>query len=548
MAMTLHDRMVSVLTEYDRKEEEKALRAKPGRGYHNKYALGHYMNALHEVDADLARGVPARKAVTEHFTGRLADKLLKVVGEGKTTREEQRGSLADYGFNPAVSAAQYGMAQAVLSGASTGMPVSVARELVDKTSPAMRRKFAKELASNPSKVGELTELLKGAHVMGDNASTGLAAYHAAAACINATRKRGVGAQFTAIRQALNSYRVVVSLADDDRIRIYRPDTGQEMFLGGTRKSNPESDAASMYESFHGTPSTGELVIQDQIHYHGNLAELGVLCGLKVRLVTGEDFTLEFGTPGREANPKGKGKRKRLKRGPLTTAYSTAQGIVPGLLGIGDGVIRGVTGNPRTEREKQLLAEIRETKREMKDLGYKVVSFMNRQPVEQGRYNERLFRLKTELEDERKRSIKQNRRGNPDGDSGPVILCSNETGNQLYFRGGDQSLDLDSLNLADAARDHMVIGEVWALAYATKKDFDEFAEIEYVHTLGLEKYHVKLPAKADLWEDAQPPKDDAFSCGNLPTLMYDSMNKSLSIAGGIYKIEKPWAETSPGIEN
>ena len=95
MAMTLHDRMVSVLTEYDRKEEEKALRAKPGRGYHNKYALGHYMNALHEVDADLARGVPARKAVTGHFTGRLADKLLKVAGEGKTTREEQRGSLAD---------------------------------------------------------------------------------------------------------------------------------------------------------------------------------------------------------------------------------------------------------------------------------------------------------------------------------------------------------------------------------------------------------------------------------------------------------------------
>ena len=50
----------------------------------------------------------------------------------------------------------------------------------------------------------------------------------------------------------------------------------------------------MYESFHGTPSTGELVIQDQIHYHGNLAELGVLCGLKVRVVTGYDVTLEFG--------------------------------------------------------------------------------------------------------------------------------------------------------------------------------------------------------------------------------------------------------------
>ena len=529
--------------------------------------------------------------------------------------------------NPAVSAAQYGMAQAVLSGASTGMPVSVARELVDKTSPAMRRKFAKELASNPSKVGELTKLLKGAHVMGDNASTGLAAYHAAAACINATRKRGVGAQFIAIRQALNSYRVVVSLADDDRIRIYRPDTGQEMFLGGTRKSNPESDAASMYESFHGTPSTGELVIQDQIHYHGNLAELGVLCGLKVRLVTGEDFTLEFGTPGREANPKGKrsgqamillrqnyfsneylarawaatqrdmgystgiipqtdgqwlvkvwgigkynpsvgnaqgsqkGKRKRSKRGPLTTAYSTAQGIVPGLLGIGDGVIRGVTGNPAKYRVSvfskgkgfhgegsKVFASREVARRYFEDVaqeGYKAVMVSDDAKIE---HVSGMTVKDAKIYAVPGQRLRLNRRGNPGDDSGPVILCSNETGNQLYFRGGDQSLDLDSLNLADAARDHMVIGEVWALAYSTKKDFDEFAEIEYVHTLGLEKYHVKLPAKADLWEDAQPPKDDAFSCGNLPTLMYDSMNKSLSIAGGIYKIEKPWAETSPGIEN
>lgn len=543
--------------------------------------------------------------------------------------------------NPAVSAAQYGMAQAVLSGASTGMPVSVARELVDKTSPAMRRKFAKELASNPSKVGELTKLLTGAHVMGDNAMAGLAAYHAAAACINATRKRGVGAQFTAIRQALNSYRVVVSLADDDRIRIYRPDTGQEMFLGGTRKSNPESDAASMYESFHGTPSTGELVIQDQIHYHGNLAELGVLRGLKVRVVTGEDFTLEFGgMPGQgqgenprsiKVHPSSKGvevrakaqkiadktgepvsllqpfsipmpkrpgrfrkgwttydtvypqnwrgwstnPKRKSKRGPLTTAYSTAQGIVPGLLGIGDGVIRGVTGNPKPISQ-MTAGEINKALNRIDAQGSQITAAF----IAAGRGDERPseylsktdalsqkalanYQARMALRNEMERRygpgtpsrlpkgfgpIKQNRRGNPGSDSGPVILCSNETGNQLYFRGGDQSLDLDSLNLADAARDHMVIGEVWALAYSTKKDFDEFAEIEYVHTLGLEKYHVKLPAKADLWEDAQPPKDDAFSCGNLPTLMYDSMNKSLSIAGGIYKIEKPWAETSPGIEN
>src|ERR1700679_1873062 len=60
------------------------------------------------------------------------------------------------------------------------------------------------------------------------------------------------------------------------------------------RRNPADDAAAMYESFHGAPSTGELVIEDKVHYHGNLAELGVLCGLKVRVVTGYDVTLQFG--------------------------------------------------------------------------------------------------------------------------------------------------------------------------------------------------------------------------------------------------------------
>ena len=506
--------------------------------------------------------------------------------------------------NPAVSAAQYGMAQAVLSGASTGMPVSVARELVDKTSPAMRRKFAKQLAGNPGErlyaVGNNQGLMEIRHAT----QTEAVAY---------LRKHPMDdmGQHNFIWKSTGS--------------IAGQPSWKKVYITGKR-GNPESDAASMYESFHGTPSTGELVIQDQIHYHGNLAELGVLCGLKVRLVTGEDFTLEFGgMPGQMENPSypgrykprfltdaqmaelfnlfhlartalagtspskydqmiwateefhklhpeisataaykdldgargdyfgrnPKGKRKS-KRGPLTTAYSTAQGIVPGLLGIGDGVIRGVTGNPTPGDYSKTLAQFKELEKEGYD-GFTVQPYRSRSWDGPFDTPEEAVRVAQRVEAStghrpKLGATRSGRRSNPSSDSGPVILCSNETGNQLYFRGGDQSLDLDSLNLSDAARDHMVIGEVWALAYSTKKDFDEFAEIEYVHTLGLEKYHVKLPAKADLWEDAQPPKDDAFSCGNLPTLMYDSMNKSLSIAGGIYKIEKPWAETSPGIEN
>ena len=590
--MTLHDRMVSVLTEYDRKEEEKALRAKPGRGYHNKYALGHYMNALHEVDADLARGVPVRKAVTGHFTGRLADKLLKVAGEGKTTREEQRGSLADYGFNPAVAGnpSIYDYEDATREGRQAGI------------------KFKQDTGADPS-VLDVKELRKRFKIWWD--------MEGGKELAQPPDKAGNEARY---------------------IRAFKY---------ATRKVNPESDSASMYESFHGTPSTGELVIQDQIHYHGNLAELGVLCGLKVRVVTGYDVTLEFGGmpgQGQGENPakfrvsvfsKGTGfysegskvfssrsvahkyfedvaqegykavlvsddtkveyvsgmtmkeakvyavpgrklnRKHKSKRGPLTTAYTMSSGIIPAALGIGDSVIRGVTGNPKPISQ-MTAGEINKALDKIDAQGSQITAAF----IAAGRGDERPseYLSKTDvlsqkalanyqahmaLRNEMERRygpgtpsrlpkgfgpIKQNRRGNPGSDTGPVILCTNESGNQLYLRGGDQTLDLDSIKMADYSRDHMVIGEVWGLAYSTKKDFDQFAEVEYVHILGLEKYHQKLPRSADLWEDALPPYDEAFGSGNLPTLNYDTLNQALSLVGGIYKIDRPFMGTSPGIEN
>lgn len=48
--------------------------------------------------------------------------------------------------NPARSAAQYGMAQAVLSGQSTALPKKVAREMVDSTPARLRAEYARELA------------------------------------------------------------------------------------------------------------------------------------------------------------------------------------------------------------------------------------------------------------------------------------------------------------------------------------------------------------------------------------------------------------------
>ncbi len=48
--------------------------------------------------------------------------------------------------------------------------------------------------------------------------------------------------------------------------------------------------------------------------------------------------------------------------------------------------------------KEIRNEIRQLKREMKERGIKVTSFMNRQPsLEAARANERLFALKAELQ-------------------------------------------------------------------------------------------------------------------------------------------------------
>lgn len=82
-----------------------------------------------------------------------------------------------------------------------------------------------------------------------------------------------------------------------------------------RRGNPESGSAAMYQSFHGTPSENIEEFEEEEHYHGNLAELGVLLGLKVRTVAGEDVTIKFsegGADDRSENPGNFRSRKEVE--------------------------------------------------------------------------------------------------------------------------------------------------------------------------------------------------------------------------------------------
>lgn len=98
-------------------------------------------------------------------------------------------------------------------------------------------------------------------------------------------------------------------------------------------------------------------------------------------------------------------------------------------------------------------------------------------------------------------------------SGPVILCAEPTGRQLYILGGNQALDLDALDLGDgdAEKDHVYLGECAFVVYDTRKGFHNFERTEYGHEFGEEG-------------------------GELPTLNYDRLNRLLYFTGGSYLVK------------
>jgi hypothetical protein len=76
MAITIdphtHLKLVSALTEFDRKESRKK--------YHNPYALSHYLTALRESESEVEAGGSLARALYDHFNGRLLTAMERSVG------------------------------------------------------------------------------------------------------------------------------------------------------------------------------------------------------------------------------------------------------------------------------------------------------------------------------------------------------------------------------------------------------------------------------------------------------------------------------------
>lgn len=77
-----------------------------------------------------------------------------------------------------------------------------------------------------SKIGTVCDLITGASQFRED---GLHDYHVAREIVNAGRCRSLGRKFAIIRLALNSYRIMVSIREE-QIRLYRPDTQTEVLI------------------------------------------------------------------------------------------------------------------------------------------------------------------------------------------------------------------------------------------------------------------------------------------------------------------------------
>jgi len=91
-----------------------------------------------------------------------------------------------------------------------------------------------------------------------------------------------------------------------------------------------------------------------------------------------------------------------------------------------------------------------------------------------------------------------------------VVCTPD-GENIYFVGGDQSVELNALGIA-SDKDLIELGPCNYIAYKTTKDFHDFEPIVYFHEFG-EENHI------------------------LPTLAYDTLNQRLLLLSGDYRVKR-----------
>ena len=80
-------RLVHLVTDYDRRQEQRAAKTK---GYHNQYALGHYLRGVDSAHEHMKVGHSVADAINKSFNGALARHLHKGMQTGDTDIDTKR--------------------------------------------------------------------------------------------------------------------------------------------------------------------------------------------------------------------------------------------------------------------------------------------------------------------------------------------------------------------------------------------------------------------------------------------------------------------------
>jgi hypothetical protein len=95
--------------------------------------------------------------------------------------------------------------------------------------------------------------------------------------------------------------------------------------------------------------------------------------------------------------------------------------------------------------------------------------------------------------------------------GDCLVVSTPDGENIYFVGGDQSMELGNLEIG-GGKDFIELGPCVYIRYHTTKSFHDFEPFDYYHEFGEED-------------------------GIRPMLAYDRLNKGLFLMGGNYQVKR-----------
>lgn len=368
---------------------------------------------------------------------------------------------------------------------------------------------------------------------------------------------------------------------------------------GRRSRNPESGAADFYQSFHGTESTEEVVIEEKLHYHSNLGGIGILVEVHLLTVTGIDMVLTFSDPDAlaSANPgnslwakvKGLGKKisKVGSKSTHTRLSAHDETISKGVTYKGKTIYKFSEGgykvaqlDPRlsftsakdakeyvdavspinyTKAQKAALGKNPKTKLDLILDGVKAKKKEVSIDTE-GYTKDQVDRIIATARgrgldasyDGRWVLVRDMRKSNPGaGSLDLTLLTSNEKGTQLYFSGGDQSVPLDAMKMDDPEftdKDSIILGEAYFVSYFTRKDFDDFQPTVYEHDLAEESDPPSPKYRKGENHTSKNRRLVGTGTGFYPFVRYDVRNEKLYLDGGSYHITLPTFETSPGIED